>query len=96
VNRAQSSNNPDPFFAGNEGNKQRVMLDKEKRRKEEEEKQLRQLDQIRQDNVQRRQDAQNKQIAQYRTSKQSYPSDSTEQISMLTPGVVMMSKGGSH
>ncbi len=36
----------------------RVMLDKERRKKEEEDKHVRQLDQIRQDNVIRRQEAQ--------------------------------------
>jgi hypothetical protein len=48
--------------------KQRVMMEKERRKKEEEDRHIKQLDMIRQDNVQRRQEAIIKQQAQYRTS----------------------------
>ena len=48
--------------------RQKVMMEKERRRKEEEDKHIRQLDAIRLDNATRRQEAIIKQQAQYRPS----------------------------
>ncbi len=63
VNRPSGSNQVNDLDS-----RQKVMAEKERRKKEEEDRHMRQLDQIRQDNVHRRQEAIVKQQALYRPS----------------------------